>query len=56
MTRQGQGRSIVILINHGTRERTVKLPEAMTDVLAGGRVRSVTLPAQGVVVLSRTVR
>lgn len=56
MTRQGQGRSIVILINHGTEDRTVELPEAMADVLAGGQVKSVTLPAQGVAVLSRAVR
>jgi beta-galactosidase len=56
MTRQGQGRSIVILINHGSESRTVALPEAMGDVLAGGQMRSVTLPAQGVAVLSRSVR
>jgi beta-galactosidase len=56
MTREGQGRSIVILINHGTTSQTVVLPEAMTDVLAGGQVRSVTLKTQGVAVLSRATR
>ena len=54
MTRQGQGRSIVILINHGRESLTVALPEAMADVLAGGQVKSVTLPAQGVAVLLKS--
>jgi beta-galactosidase len=56
MTRQGQGRSIVILINHGRESRTVTLPEVMIDVLAGGQVRSVTLATQGVAVLSRATQ
>jgi beta-galactosidase len=56
MTREGRGRSIVILINHGRESRTVALPEAMTDVLAGGQTRSITLATQGVAVLSRTPR
>jgi hypothetical protein len=30
------------------------LPEAMVDVLAGGQVRSVTLPTQGVAVLVKS--
>ncbi len=54
MTRQGEGRSIVILINHGKTPRSVKLPEAMTDILEGGRTSSVTLAAEGVAVLQRT--
>ena len=56
MTRQGKGRSIIIMINHGRESRTVTLPEAMTDVLAGGQVKSVTLGTQGVAVLSRAAR
>jgi beta-galactosidase len=56
MTREGRGRSIVILINHGRESRTVALPEAMTDVLAGGQTRWITLATQGVAVLSRTPR
>jgi beta-galactosidase len=53
MTREGKGRSIVILINHGREPRTVTLPEAMRDVLGAGKVTSVTLPAEGVAVLER---
>ncbi|WP_241215313.1 beta-galactosidase [Sphingomonas koreensis] len=53
MTREGQGRRIVILINHGRTVQTVTLPEAMTDILAGGSKSSVTLPVEGVAVLQR---
>lgn len=53
MTREGQGRRIVILINHGREARTVALPSAMTDVLNGGTIRSVELKAEGVAVLRR---
>ena len=53
MTREGDGRSIVILINHGREARSVTLPEAMTDILEGGRKSAVTLPAEGVAVLQR---
>jgi beta-galactosidase len=53
MTRQGDGRSIVILINHGKETRSVTLPEAMTDILEGGRKQAVTLAAEGVAVLQR---
>ncbi|PKP93387.1 MAG: beta-galactosidase, partial [Alphaproteobacteria bacterium HGW-Alphaproteobacteria-16] len=53
MTRQGQGRRVVILINHGREARTVNLPPAMTDVLAGGSVRSVEVAPEGVAVLRR---
>ena len=54
MTREGEGRSIVILINHGRETRTVPLPQPMTDILKGGSTRSVTLAAEGVAVLQRT--
>lgn len=53
MTREGEGRRIVILINHGRVARTVTLPEAMTDILAGGRKSTITLPVEGVAVLQR---
>ncbi|WP_420145483.1 beta-galactosidase [Sphingobium sp.] len=53
MTRQGDGRSIVILINHGKEARSVTLPETMTDILEGGRKQALTLAAQGVAVLQR---
>lgn len=53
MTREGDGRSIVILINHGKEARSVTLPESMTDILEGGRKQAVTLAAEGVAVLQR---
>ena len=53
MTREGQGRRIVILINHGRTAQTVTLPEPMTDILAGGSKVSVNLPVEGVAVLQR---
>lgn len=53
MTREGEGRSVVILINHGRETRTVPLPEPMTDILNGGSTSSLTLPAEGVAVLQR---
>lgn len=53
MTREGEGREIVILVNHGRETREVSLPAAMTDVLAGGRVAKVTLATEGVAVLRR---
>jgi beta-galactosidase len=53
MTREGDGRRIVILVNHGLEARTVTLPGAMTDVLAGGSTRAVTLAPEGVAVLQR---
>jgi beta-galactosidase len=52
MRRQGAGRRIMILINHGASPRTVQLPDVMQDVLhPGTNVRAVTLGAQGVAVL-----
>ncbi|MGV1684619.1 beta-galactosidase [Sphingopyxis sp. NJF-3] len=56
MTREGEGREIVILVNHGREPREVTLPAAMTDVLGGDRVAKVTLAAEGVAVLSRNTR
>ena len=55
MRREGGGRRITILINHGATPRTVALPEVMTDVLHPGvELRQVTLRAQDVAVLERT--
>ncbi len=51
MTREGEGRRIVILINHGRENRRVALPHAMKDVLKGGTVSAVDLAAEGVAVL-----
>ena len=51
MIREGGGRRIVILINHGRERRTVALPRAMGDVLAGGKIGSVALEPEGVAVL-----
>ncbi|WP_336973704.1 beta-galactosidase [Sphingobium aromaticiconvertens] len=51
MTREGDGRSIVILINHGREDRSVTLPRTMDDILEGGRKTSITLAAEGVAVL-----
>lgn len=53
MTREGKGREIVILVNHGREARQVMLPAEMSDVLAGGKVSKVTLDAEGVAVLER---
>jgi beta-galactosidase len=53
MTREGEGREIVILVNHGRESREVSLPAAMTDVLGGGKVTKATLAAEGVAVLTR---
>jgi len=56
MTREGKGRRIVILINHGRTAQTVALPEPMRDLLGGGTTSSVALPVEGVVVLQRAAR
>jgi beta-galactosidase len=56
MTREGKGRRIVILVNHGRETRDVALPETMRDVLGSGKVTSVTLAGEGVAVLERPLR
>lgn len=53
MSREGEGRSIVILINHGREARRVSLPAAMKDILNGGRTSAVELEPEGVAVLER---
>ena len=50
--REGAGKKAAILVNFGAEAKTVALPRAMTDVLAGGSVRSVTIPQYGVEVLA----
>lgn len=56
MTREGEGRSVFILINHSREPREVALPQAMRDVLRGGTLRSVTLAPLDVAVLERPTR
>ncbi|EMD84416.1 beta-galactosidase [Pacificimonas flava] len=51
MTREGQGRRIVILINHGRETQSVTLPRAMTDILDGGETAAIELAPEGVAVL-----
>ena len=53
MTREGDGRRIVILINHGRDARHIQLPAAMTDILNGGSASAVDLAAKGVAVLQQ---
>jgi beta-galactosidase len=49
--RSGEGKRILILTNYGAEPQTIALPEAMEDLLQGGKVSSVTLPQYGVAVL-----
>ena len=51
--RSAGGKRVYILTNYGTESRTITLPFAMDDLLAGGSVSSVTLPQYGVAVLLR---
>ncbi len=53
--RSGEGRSVLVLINHDTTAQTVKLPQAMKDLIGqgGSSIREVTLPKYGVAVLER---
>jgi beta-galactosidase len=53
MTREGNGKRIVILVNHGREAREVALPSAMTDILGSGKVSKVSLAPEGVAVLQR---
>ena len=53
MIRRGEGREVVILINHNAENQAVTLPSPMTDVLAGGSVARVELASQSVAVLMR---
>lgn len=52
--RSGDGKTVLILINHSTESQQVTLPSEMTDLLADrGRVSSVELQKYGVAVLRR---
>lgn len=53
--RTGDGKTVLILINHNTTPETVTLPAAMTNVLGEdhGRVSQVELPEYGVAVLEK---
>jgi beta-galactosidase len=49
--RAGEGRRVLVLINHSTEAKQVSLPAAMTDLLKGGSTSSVELEKYGVAVL-----
>jgi beta-galactosidase len=53
LRRSGLGREVLIVINHGRESRSVALPGSMEDVLAGGFKTNLTLPPEGVAVLTR---
>ena len=50
--RVGPSGSIYLMENFSASQQTISLPRAMADVLAGGSVRSVTLPVYGVAILA----
>ena len=49
--RAGEGRRVIVLINHTTESKHVALPAGMTDLLKSGGVSSVDLEKYGVAVL-----
>ncbi len=49
--RMDASKSIFLMENFSASQQTISLPHTMTDVLAGGSVRSVTLPVYGVAIL-----
>lgn len=51
--RTGEGKTVLILINHSTDSKHIALPFEMTDLLGSGRVSSVDLPRYGVAVLQK---
>jgi beta-galactosidase len=52
--RSGEGRRVLMLINHSTETKQVALPRPMTDLLTGGSTSSVELDKYGVAVLEAT--
>ena len=52
--RAGEGRRVMVVINHSTVLKHVTLPAAMTDLLKGASVSSVELEKYGVAVLEST--
>ena len=51
--RTGDGKTVLILINHTTETQQVTLPGEMKDLLGGGQVSSVNLEKYGVAVLGK---
>jgi beta-galactosidase GanA len=51
--KNGESKTVWILVNFGKDVGTVSLPGQMTDVLGSGRVGSVKLEPYGVAVLSK---
>jgi beta-galactosidase len=51
--RYGPNSAVYVLVNFAKTPQTVKLPSAMTDVLNGVSVQSVTLPHYGVAVVKK---
>jgi beta-galactosidase len=49
--RAGDGRRVLVLINHSTETQHVALPAAMTDLLKGGSTSNVELEKYGVAVV-----
>ena len=49
--RYGSRGTVLILVNFSKADQTISLPNAMTDVLAGGAKQSINLPVYGVAVL-----
>jgi beta-galactosidase len=49
--RAGEGRRVLVLINHTTETQHIALPATMTDLLKGGSASSVDLDKYGVAVL-----
>jgi beta-galactosidase len=49
--RAGEGRRVLVLINHSTETKQVSLPGAMMDLLKGGETSSMTLEKYGAAVL-----
>jgi beta-galactosidase len=49
--REGQGRRVVVILNHTTEPQHVALPAGMTDLLNGGGASAVDLEKYGVAVL-----
>jgi beta-galactosidase len=56
MTREGAGKRITILVNHGATAQRITLPAPMTDVLAGGTKTDIPLAPEGVAVLEQQGR
>jgi beta-galactosidase len=53
MTRSQGKRCVHVLVNHSRDAQAVTLPAAMTDVLKGGKITALSLPALGVAILEQ---